>query len=207
MFRFRCLTPLAGALLLASFAQAHAQGTSRSVVQVPPRPAPTIITPPTPGPSLPNPAGLPSTSPFPAGIPSLPRAATPATPPTPDTATAPAPSGPATPALDGTVLMPSSAIGGNTNTNGNGNTAASGNPTATLGAGGGANPSRVGSSGAGPYTALQLAESFQRADANRDGELSRVEFQRLTIAPAAFEEMDRDRDGVLTRSEYQDGTR
>ena len=205
MFRFRCLTPLAGALLLAGFAQAHAQSANRSVVQVPPRPAPTIITPATPGPALPNPAGLPSTSPFPAGIPSLPRAATPATPATPATATAPAPSGPATPALDGTVLMPSSAIGGTRN--GNASAAASGNPTAAMGAGGGANAARVVPSGAGPYTALQLAESFQRADANRDGELSRAEVQRLTIAPATFEEMDRDRDGVLTRSEYEDGTR
>lgn len=202
MFRFRCLTALAGTLLLATFTQAHAQGTNRSVVQVPPRPAPTIITPPTPGLALPNAAGLPSTSPFPAGIPSLPRAAAPAE---AATANAPAPSAPVTPALDGTVLMPSSAIGGNGNRNFI--AAPAGSPTAAMGAGGVGNASRVGPSGAGPYTALQLAQSFQGADSNRDGELTRAEAQRLTIMPTTFDEMDRNRDGVISRSEYEDGSR
>ena len=103
------------------------------------------------------------------------------------------------------MLMPSSAIGSNGNRNFI--AAPTANPTAAMGAGGIANASRVVPSGAGPYTALQLAESFQRADANRDGELSRAEFQRLTIAPASFEEMDRDHNGIVTRSEYEDGTR
>lgn len=123
----------------------------------------------------------------------------------PVNATAPAPAAPLTPALDGTVLMPSSAIGSNGNRNFIAAPAV--HPTAAMGAGGVANASRMVPSGAGPYTALQLAESFQRADANRDGELSRAEFQRLTIAPASFEEMDRDHNGLVTRSEYEDGTR
>ena len=62
-------------------------------------------------------------------------------------------------------------------------------------------------SGPGPYTALQLAQSFRQADANLDGELTRAEAQRLTIMPTSFEEMDRNKDGILTRSEYEDGVR
>lgn len=81
--------------------------------------------------------------------------------------------------------------------------------TAAMGAAAGGGPSTAQSvpSGNGAYTALQLAESFQRADANRDGELTRVEFQHLTIMPASFDEMDRNRDGVISRSEYEDGSR
>jgi hypothetical protein len=108
------------------------------------------------------------------------------------------------PPLDGTVLMPASAVGSS------GNAASGGSPagtTAAMGAGGGANAAQLVPSGAGPYTALQLAESFLRGDANRDGELTRAEFQRLPIAPASFDEMDRDRNGVVTRSEYEDGSR
>ena len=194
---------LAALLLGGGFAQAQAQ--VRSVTAVPPRPAPATITPATPGPGLPNPAGLPSTLPFPAGIPSLPNAATPSANTTASTTgtAAPTTAVPFTPPLDGTVLMPSSAIGSN-GTAVNNSTA---NPTATMGAGGGPNAAPTVPSGAGPYTALQLAESFLKADANRDGELTRAEFQRLTIAPVSFEEMDRDRNGVVTRSEYDDSTR
>ena len=61
--------------------------------------------------------------------------------------------------------------------------------------------------GGGPYTALQIAQSFLAADANRDGELTRAEAQRLTIMPYSFEEMDRNHDGILTRSEYEDALR
>jgi hypothetical protein len=59
----------------------------------------------------------------------------------------------------------------------------------------------------GPYTALQIAQSFLGADANRDGELTRAEAQRLTLMPFSFEEMDRNHDGILTRSEYEDALR
>ena len=195
---------LAALLLLGCVAQAQAQ--VRSVTAVPPRPAPATITPATPGPGAPNPAGMPSNMPFPAGMPSLPNATTPATSTTASTAgttTTPASAPPSTPPLDGTVLMPSSAIG-STGTAVNNYTT---NPTATMGAGGGPTAAQTVPSGAGPYTALQLAESFMKADANRDGELTRAEFQRLTIAPVSFEEMDRDRNGVVTRSEYDDATR
>jgi hypothetical protein len=59
----------------------------------------------------------------------------------------------------------------------------------------------------GAYTPVQVAQSFLGADANRDGELSRAEAQRLAIAPLSFEEMDRNHDGVLTRFEYEDALR
>jgi len=61
--------------------------------------------------------------------------------------------------------------------------------------------------GAGRYTALQLAQSFRQADTNLDGELTRAEAQRLAIMPASFEDIDRNKDGVLSRSEYEDGVR
>ncbi len=61
--------------------------------------------------------------------------------------------------------------------------------------------------GAAGYTAQQIAGSFIGADLNRDGELTRAEAQRLTIAPYSFEEMDRNHDGVLTRFEYEDAVR
>lgn len=59
----------------------------------------------------------------------------------------------------------------------------------------------------GPYTALQIAQSFLGADANRDGELTPAEAERLTIMPYSFEDMDRNRNRILTRSEYEDAVR
>lgn len=79
--------------------------------------------------------------------------------------------------------------------------------TNVLGAGGadtagmGAGPSR------GPWSSVDIARSFILADTNRDGELTRAEAQRLTIAPYSFEEMDRNHDGILSRFEYEDATR
>jgi hypothetical protein len=65
-------------------------------------------------------------------------------------------------------------------------------------------PSGVGH---GSYTALQVAQSVLGADGNRDGELTRAEAQRLTLAPYTFEEMDRNHDGIITRFEYEDAVR
>jgi hypothetical protein len=81
--------------------------------------------------------------------------------------------------------------------------------TTAMGAGGYGIPAgpQYLSVGSGPYTALQIAQSFLAADANRDGELTKAEAQRLTIAPSTFEEMDRDHDGILTRFEYEDAVR
>jgi len=75
--------------------------------------------------------------------------------------------------------------------------------------GGGAAAPETATAGtaAGPYSPLQVAQSFLGADLNRDGELTRAEARRLTIAPYSFEEMDRNHDGILTRFEYEDGVR
>lgn len=75
------------------------------------------------------------------------------------------------------------------------------------GAGTGAEAAPVAGMVAGPYPALQIAQSFLGADLNRDGDLTRAEAQRLAIAPYSFEEMDRNRDGILTRFEYDDAAR
>lgn len=147
----------------------------------------------------PRPAGLISPTPFPAGLPPV---------VVPTASTLPAPGTMVSPPIDGTVLMSPNAVGnlGNAGVANpvNRDAAAAG---ATMGAGGGASTPRTVPSGAGPYTALQLAQSFQGADSNRDGELTRAEAQRLTIMPTSFDEMDRNRDGVISRSEYEDGSR
>ena len=209
MARFHRVTPLATMLLLACLATAQAQTSNRSVVQAPPKQAPplgTPITPITPSTALPRAEGLPSPSPNPAGLPSLPNTTNPAAPTTATAPITPATPVPLTPPLDGTILMPSSAIGSTGTVGTTAGTAYPANSTSVMGAGGGATAPQFVPSASG-YTALQLAESFLKADANRDGELSRAEFQRLSIAPASFEEMDRDRNGIVSRSEYDDGTR
>ena len=79
--------------------------------------------------------------------------------------------------------------------------------TAVLGAGPVAGPSQYLNSGAGGFSAADSARSFFTADANHDGELSRAEARRLSIATMSFEEMDRNFDGVVTRFEYDDSLR
>jgi hypothetical protein len=53
------------------------------------------------------------------------------------------------------------------------------------------------------WTAAQIREAFQLADANADGQLTRAEAQHLPIMPRTFEETDLNKDGVLTPGEYQ----
>ncbi|MBC5782551.1 hypothetical protein H8N03_06315 [Ramlibacter sp. USB13] len=81
--------------------------------------------------------------------------------------------------------------------------------TAVLGAGPVAGPSQYGgAAGAGTsFSAVDTARSFYFADANHDGELSRGEARRLSIATMSFEEMDRNFDGVISRFEYDDSLR
>lgn len=80
--------------------------------------------------------------------------------------------------------------------------------TAVMGAGSNIPAARQGGSfGPGPYTAVELAQSFLNADANGDRELTRAEATRLALMPFPFEEMDRNHDGVVTRSEYDDSLR
>ena len=53
------------------------------------------------------------------------------------------------------------------------------------------------------WTAAQVREAFQLADANSDGRLTRAEAQRLPLMPRPFEETDLNKDGTLTLDEYQ----
>lgn len=67
-----------------------------------------------------------------------------------------------------------------------------------------AGPSQYLGSGAGGVSAADAARSFFFADANHDGELTRAEARRLSIATMSFEEMDRNYDQVISRFEYDD---
>jgi hypothetical protein len=53
------------------------------------------------------------------------------------------------------------------------------------------------------WTPLQIRQSFEFADSDGNGELTRAEVQQLTIMPRSFEDMDENKDGVVTRSEYE----
>jgi Ca2+-binding EF-hand superfamily protein len=53
------------------------------------------------------------------------------------------------------------------------------------------------------WTAAQIREAFQLADANADGQLTRAEAQHLPLMPRTFEESDLNKDGLLTLDEYQ----
>jgi hypothetical protein len=174
--------------LCAGVLSSQAQTANRSVRPVPQRQAP-VFAPGAVGPGAPLPTGLPSPLPNPAGLTSQFPAGLPAPSANPPGLPAPADTAVATPAAGRPV-----------------GTDASAPQTTVLGAAGYGAPAGPlpSGSGRGLYTALQIAQSFLAADANRDGELTRAEAQRLTIMPYTFEEMDRNHDGILTRSEYED---
>ena len=144
----------------------------------------------------PNPAGLRPV--FPAGITSGSGAAQSGDPVA--RATAPISAGP------GSLTLPS-AVAGGTRAPGVFDAGFAAPNTAVLGAGPVAGPSQLQNSGAGGFSAADSARSFFVADANHDGELSRAEARRLSIATQSFEEMDRNFDGVITRFEYDDSLR
>jgi hypothetical protein len=83
------------------------------------------------------------------------------------------------------------------------NTATMGAAAANLARG----PSATVPLGGAGYSAVDIARSFITADGNRDGELTRGEASRLSLALMSFEEMDRNYDGVISRGEYEDGLR
>jgi hypothetical protein len=196
-------------LLLAGAATAgHAQN-SRQVHAVPQPAAPANAA--TLG--LPKPAGLPSR--FPAGLPEtgvMGDSGTPIGVP-PATTNNITPGGTVTtPDTGGTTTAGNTGATGTTGTTGNSGTPSpSVTGTGVNSAGvaylGAAAPQGPVSGPAGNYTPLQIAQSFLGADANHDGELTRAEFQHLTIKPYTFEEMDRDHDGIVTRFEYDDAVR
>jgi hypothetical protein len=165
---------------------APAPTSSRSLQSVPQPPAPATTTPGVAGFATPSPSGLPSPLPNPAGVSSQFPAGLPS--PTVPNLASPGTAAGSPPVDAGTA--PQTAVMG--------------------GSGYGGVPAGRASPGvgwSGPFTALQIAQSFLGADANRDGELTRAEAQRLTIMPYSFEEMDRNHDGILTRFEYEDGVR
>ena len=49
----------------------------------------------------------------------------------------------------------------------------------------------------------QIRQAFEFADADADGQLSRQEAQRLAIVPRSFEDMDQNKDGVISRAEFE----
>ena len=53
------------------------------------------------------------------------------------------------------------------------------------------------------WTAAQIDQSFEFADSDGNGVLTRAEAQQLTIMPRSFEDMDENKDGVVSRAEYQ----
>jgi hypothetical protein len=194
--RFALRLGCAMALLAGAVGASQAQTSSRSVRLVP-QPAAPSVAPGVAGSGTPSPAGLPSpmpnpaglTSQFPAGLPSpLPNPAGLPSPTIPNLASPGTVAG--SPPIDTPVAPQTSVLG-----------------AAGYGGGAAARQAAPVVGGGGPYTALQIAQSFIGADANRDGELTRAEAQRLTIMPYTFEEMDRNHDGILTRSEYEDAFR
>lgn len=196
---------LAATALSACFDPALAQSRPGFVQQAPqpaaprsqalPRTAPAGV--PAIGQGLPTAAGISPPSPFPAGLPSP----------------LPFPSG--TPSS--VIAAPGAATDtraviqpGTTGTlTGNGvvqQTDATGTVipnTAVMGAGA-AGAATMGSPNApAPRTPLEVVQTFNQADMNRDGGLTRAEAQRIAL-PNSFEELDRNKDGVLSRGEYED---
>ncbi len=53
------------------------------------------------------------------------------------------------------------------------------------------------------WTTAQVNQSFEFADSDGNGVLTRAEAQQLTILPRSFEEMDVNKDGVVSRAEYE----
>jgi len=199
----------ASAALSACFDPALAQTQPRSVqpaaqpaaprAQALPGTAPAGV--PAVGPGLPTAAGISPPSPFPAGLPSpLPFPAG-----TPSSVIA----APGTAADTRSVIQPGAApvaartAGVQQPTD---STGAAVPNTAVMGgvAGGGVGAATMGSpTAAAPQTPLQLVQTFNSADMNRDGALTRAEAQRIAL-PNSFEELDRNKDGVLSRGEYED---
>jgi hypothetical protein len=53
------------------------------------------------------------------------------------------------------------------------------------------------------WNLAQLRQSFDLADSDRNGQLTRAESQQLIILPQTFEDLDANHDGVLSRAEYE----
>jgi hypothetical protein len=53
------------------------------------------------------------------------------------------------------------------------------------------------------WTPTQIRQSFDLADADSNGQLTRSEAQHLQIMPRSFEDVDQNKDGLITREEYE----
>jgi hypothetical protein len=53
------------------------------------------------------------------------------------------------------------------------------------------------------WTPELIRQSFDQADTDSDGQLTRAEGRRLAILPRSFEDMGENKDGVLQRREYE----
>jgi hypothetical protein len=53
------------------------------------------------------------------------------------------------------------------------------------------------------WTPQQIRQAFDAADADSNGALTRAESQQLSILPRSFEDMDENKDGIVSRSEYE----
>ena len=53
------------------------------------------------------------------------------------------------------------------------------------------------------WTTEAIRQSFDQADTNSDGRLTRAEALRLAILPHSFEDMDENKDGLVDSVEYQ----
>lgn len=62
-----------------------------------------------------------------------------------------------------------------------------------------------GPSGAPVKPAASSAAAFDRADANKDGQLSAQEAAQLPAISQRFKQLDADQNGALSRSEFQKG--
>jgi hypothetical protein len=53
------------------------------------------------------------------------------------------------------------------------------------------------------WTVQQIRQAFDLADSDSNGVLTRAEAAHLSIMPRSFEEMDQNKDGILSRAEYE----
>ncbi|AOG23099.1 calcium-binding protein [Acidovorax sp. RAC01] len=64
-------------------------------------------------------------------------------------------------------------------------------------------PSGSGTAPAAPDAKAGAAASFDRADTNKDGKLSVQEAARLPVIAQRFQQLDADKDGSLSRTEFE----
>lgn len=69
----------------------------------------------------------------------------------------------------------------------------------------GGTPSAGSGAGTGTTATTSAVDVFERADTNRDGQLSPQEATHVPAIAQRFKELDKDGNGLLSRSEFQKG--